>query len=88
MKKKKLLVIVLIIGMLFGTYTFIKSMIERKNADETFVYCISQASGSFAVDYNRMNDNEKNYYLERYFIQVLILKIKIIGMSFIKWQMI
>ena len=60
--KKRFLIIALIISLLFGTYTFITQQQQKKHANETFIYCINQADGCFAVDYSKLSEEDKVYY--------------------------
>jgi hypothetical protein len=62
--KKCLLIIALIISLLFGTYTFITQQEQKKYANEGFIYCINQAASCFAIDYNKVGDEDKvSYYM-------------------------
>lgn len=62
--KKRLLITALIISLLFGTCTFITQQQKKKYANDTFLYCISQADGYFAIDYSKVGEEDKvSYYM-------------------------
>jgi hypothetical protein len=62
LKKHYLLIMALIISLLFGTYTFITQQQQKQSANETFIYCIYEADGCFAVDYSKLDEEDKVYY--------------------------
>ena len=61
LKKRYLLIIALIISSLFGAYTFLERVNDKKNADEIFLYQLEEVQGSFALDYSNMNENDRTY---------------------------
>ncbi|MBK5239963.1 hypothetical protein [Clostridium sp.] len=62
MKKRHLLVIALIISLLFGAYNFIVLKEQKKNADELFIFCLSNAQANFTSDYSEFDDNDIIFY--------------------------
>ena len=61
LKKRYLLIIALIISLLFGAYTFLERVNDKKNADEMFLSQLEEVQGSFALDYSNMNENDRTY---------------------------
>lgn len=65
MKKKYLLIILLVLSLLFNIYSIaIQSKIKR-NANDTFRICISEADSCFGVDYDKMDEDTKTYYFSK-----------------------
>lgn len=61
-KKHYLLIIVLVISLLFGTYNFFSLKEQKRNANELFIYNLVQAQYCFGMDYSKASDDIKNEY--------------------------
>jgi hypothetical protein len=61
-KKHHLLITVLVISLLFGAYNFFSLKQQKKVADELFIFSLSQAQAGFALDYSKLDDNDKIFY--------------------------
>ncbi|WP_435789793.1 hypothetical protein [Clostridium sp.] len=62
MKKRHQLLIALIISLLFGAYNYIILKEHKKNADELFMYSLSNVQANFASDSSKFDDNDKIFY--------------------------
>lgn len=60
--KKNIVIIILIIGVLFGIYNSLNLLQDRKYANEEFKSCLTQVSSEFLQDYSQMDDSRKNEY--------------------------
>lgn len=63
MKKCWILVIFLII--IFVAYTFFSQRQQMQDADQTFIYNLSEANSCFGVDYTKLSEEDKiSYYMK------------------------